>query len=344
MPAYGKHGIIFHALFALLTLIGHVLFEGIFSATPGKLLCGLKIRSLDGRTPGFGAVFVRNLMRPIDIVFTALYFGLLLLEKSRFHQRLGDRLAGTVVIATNKHRSAIYSVDYENIASASGRIIAGIIDLVILGIFSYGYLLLLTPESPVASMLLVLFFPLILTSFVICCEVSTHSSLGKFILGYILCHEDGSTVAVSSSLLRTFYKIIDILPFGLLSIIVSKRKQRSGDLAADTIVIKHPRHIRAAIGSALSLFLALAFLSAGIENPYNYHSPGFEVNFLPAFEFRKSLHERRQEALAAKLRLKDFIFKTSEFDRPRNPPIFKAGEDVYMFFKVEGYGHKRKTT
>jgi uncharacterized RDD family membrane protein YckC len=67
--------------------------EALVGTTIGKLLFALNVRTLKGGWAGFGRVFVRNILRPIDV----LLIGPLLAAVTPKHQRLGDLLAGTVV-------------------------------------------------------------------------------------------------------------------------------------------------------------------------------------------------------------------------------------------------------
>jgi uncharacterized RDD family membrane protein YckC len=73
------------------------LCEGRFGATLGKGMIGILVQRKDGRACGFRASFIRNLMRLIDGIGFYLV-GLLVALFSNSRQRLGDRLAGTVVV------------------------------------------------------------------------------------------------------------------------------------------------------------------------------------------------------------------------------------------------------
>lgn len=70
--------------------------EMFFGRSIGKMLTGLRIVRLDGQAPGAVALFVRNFMRLID-----LWMGitLVLVIMLPLRQRIGDIVAGTVVIA-----------------------------------------------------------------------------------------------------------------------------------------------------------------------------------------------------------------------------------------------------
>lgn len=65
--------------------------------TVGKRLAGIVVEAADGRTIDLQASVVRNVLRIIDfVVFYAL--GVVLILLSERNQRLGDRVAGTVVV------------------------------------------------------------------------------------------------------------------------------------------------------------------------------------------------------------------------------------------------------
>ncbi|WP_425060401.1 hypothetical protein SCACP_10960 [Sporomusa carbonis] len=72
-------------------------FEGLHGATPGKLLCGLKVVKTDGFPCDLRAAVVRTICRIIDGLFGYLV-GAVLVWTSTRNQRLGDRLTNTMVI------------------------------------------------------------------------------------------------------------------------------------------------------------------------------------------------------------------------------------------------------
>jgi uncharacterized RDD family membrane protein YckC len=84
--------------FLLLIWIGYyTLFETLFGASPGKALRGLRVVDLEGRPATFGRILLRNVIRPIDALPFAYLLGGSLVLFTRDHQRLGDRVAGTLV-------------------------------------------------------------------------------------------------------------------------------------------------------------------------------------------------------------------------------------------------------
>jgi uncharacterized RDD family membrane protein YckC len=80
--------------------------EGLFGATLGKALAGLRVTDLEGRRVSWRAALIRNLIRPLDMLPLAYLLGGTLVLASRTHQRLGDRLAGSVVVPRSVATSA----------------------------------------------------------------------------------------------------------------------------------------------------------------------------------------------------------------------------------------------
>jgi uncharacterized RDD family membrane protein YckC len=96
------------ALWLVLATAYYVAFEATVGATPGKLVLGLRVRSLDGGPVGLEAALIRNVLRIVDgFPYLIPYlFGVIVMERdeaattgpvSRPKQRLGDRAAHTVV-------------------------------------------------------------------------------------------------------------------------------------------------------------------------------------------------------------------------------------------------------
>jgi len=70
--------------------VQEIVFDG---RTVGKRVFGLRVVARDGAAAGNGALLVRNLVRSIDVIF-----GVLLMALDPLARRLGDRLAGTLVV------------------------------------------------------------------------------------------------------------------------------------------------------------------------------------------------------------------------------------------------------
>lgn len=75
----------------------YVVTEATLGASPGKRLIGLRVVRSDGSPIGWPAAVVRNVLRIVDgLVFYIL--GAILIVRSSKGQRLGDRVADTVVV------------------------------------------------------------------------------------------------------------------------------------------------------------------------------------------------------------------------------------------------------
>jgi uncharacterized RDD family membrane protein YckC len=75
-------------------------FEVTLARTPGKIWQGLVIRDINGGPSNAKQIFIRTLMRILEanpILFGGLPAGLLV-ATSTSRQRMGDSLAGTVVV------------------------------------------------------------------------------------------------------------------------------------------------------------------------------------------------------------------------------------------------------
>lgn len=83
-------------LFALVALYWIVL-EATIGATVGKLLLGMRVRRIGAESVGIGAALARNVLRIVDGLFLYLV-GAILVWTSDSNQRLGDRVANTVVV------------------------------------------------------------------------------------------------------------------------------------------------------------------------------------------------------------------------------------------------------
>jgi uncharacterized RDD family membrane protein YckC len=70
---------------------------------------------------------------------------------------------------------------------------------------------------------------------------------GKRVIGLRVIHESGRPVSVLEAILRNVVRLVDQLPgiyaVGIVSVFISERSQRLGDLAAGTVVV-HERAIR----------------------------------------------------------------------------------------------------
>lgn len=84
-------------LFSIIILLYYCLLEAFLGGTLGKLVLGMRVQMTDGSPCTIGASLIRNLLRIVDGLFFYL-LAAILVWTSPTRQRLGDRLAGTVVV------------------------------------------------------------------------------------------------------------------------------------------------------------------------------------------------------------------------------------------------------
>lgn len=83
-----------------------LVFEALFSTTPGKLLCGLQVRRLDDSKCGFRGALIRTATRLLEVnpMLLGCLPAALIVHSSVRKQRWGDFLAGTIVVEKRKRR------------------------------------------------------------------------------------------------------------------------------------------------------------------------------------------------------------------------------------------------
>jgi uncharacterized RDD family membrane protein YckC len=72
-------------------------------ATPGKKALGLVVVRDDGTPVGWGPALTRNLLRFVDFLPLAYFGGLVAMLSNRQFKRLGDLVAGTLVVHAEPH-------------------------------------------------------------------------------------------------------------------------------------------------------------------------------------------------------------------------------------------------
>ncbi|MFQ3580312.1 MAG: RDD family protein [Chloracidobacterium sp.] len=91
------------ALFVLVSFVIHFGYFAVFEAwwngqTPGKRWLRLRVIRIDGRPIGFFEALVRNVLRSIDFLPSGYALGVMSIMLHREARRLGDLVAGTVVV------------------------------------------------------------------------------------------------------------------------------------------------------------------------------------------------------------------------------------------------------
>lgn len=83
---------------SLLVFGYYIVLEAAAGGTLGKKMLGMRVVKVDGSRCGFGSSLVRNIFRIIDGLLGYL-LGAIFIWSSDRNQRLGDRVAGTVVVS-----------------------------------------------------------------------------------------------------------------------------------------------------------------------------------------------------------------------------------------------------
>lgn len=91
-PALLAMGILFIIWLAYFTIL-----EGTTGQTVGKMLCKIKVVKEDENPCDLHTAFIRNILRVIDGIFVYLV-GAIFIARSDKKQRLGDRVAKTIVV------------------------------------------------------------------------------------------------------------------------------------------------------------------------------------------------------------------------------------------------------
>lgn len=106
-PMVALHVVVFFAYF--------VFGEAVRGQTIGKRLLGIAVIRRDGRPPSGKSAFLRNLLRPwLPLMPAAYAVGSLVLFLSPARQRLGDLLAGTIVVDVPRQPQKVESADQAN--------------------------------------------------------------------------------------------------------------------------------------------------------------------------------------------------------------------------------------
>jgi len=86
-----------------------LVFEGIWQGqTPGKRVAQIRVIESNGQPVGWGAVFIRNIIRVFDT--WACLIGLLFMLVNKSEKRLGDLAAGTLVIRERKSDLSVQDI------------------------------------------------------------------------------------------------------------------------------------------------------------------------------------------------------------------------------------------
>jgi uncharacterized RDD family membrane protein YckC len=99
---FGASAAAFIGAYVLVFFLYYIVLEGALGATVGKKAARIKVVREDGSPCGFGPAVVRNVLRVIDVLPFLYIIGIILVSRSDKKQRLGDRLAKTVVVKSSQ--------------------------------------------------------------------------------------------------------------------------------------------------------------------------------------------------------------------------------------------------
>jgi uncharacterized RDD family membrane protein YckC len=87
-------------IMTIMPFVYYIIMEAVQGATLGKMLLGIRVVKLNGSPIGWGQSITRNLLRIIDHIPYGIPYllGAILIWSSPTKQRLGDRVADTVVV------------------------------------------------------------------------------------------------------------------------------------------------------------------------------------------------------------------------------------------------------
>lgn len=92
-------------LFLFIMLFYFILLEGYWGFTIGKFIVGIRVENLDGEKPGMKSSLIRNLSRMIDGLPAFNIAGIIAIVRSPENARIGDKLAKTRVVNSERRRN-----------------------------------------------------------------------------------------------------------------------------------------------------------------------------------------------------------------------------------------------
>jgi uncharacterized RDD family membrane protein YckC len=177
--------------------------------------------------------------------------------EAKFCMNCGATLSAAPASPATPSPPTIRPTQLDDFADLGSRIIAGIVDYIIVGIVAaILFFAIFTPWMMISRPRLGMmagfgwgwFGGMFLIQFVLWLmyfsyfEGTSGQTIGKRIVHVKVTKEDGLRCDLGSALVRNILRIIDHLPFlyilGIILIAVTNKKQRLGDMLARTIVVK----------------------------------------------------------------------------------------------------------
>ena len=335
----------------------YLLMESVFGATLGKFVTRLRVLETNGHPPSLGNVFIRNFLRIVDYPL-AFIIAVISMESSPLNQRLGDRAANTIVIKKARRHLPAVDLQHTPLASTLSRLFAELIDLCFSLTLIYSLLLLMTPSAPFRMAFLYLTIPVAFLSYYSIPEMLFGTTPGKAIFRRLVVQDNGQAPDGTRAILRNLIRPLDyILGYPLL--VISKKKQRLGDMAADTLVVAQSSGRKGLWGSLAVLLVVFLIGYMGMSNSNSIIKSQYGLNPLKAFGIllptwqpgpkrpgkkpqAKKPQKRKASELPAttseQLKLAEFYFATGpEPTQIRHDRNFRQGDLIFLFFKIEGF-------
>lgn len=334
-------GLIFHTVYLAGVFLYYFVCEGLAGATIGKWACALRVRTPTGALPSLGAIALRTLFRGVDLLPFVIpgLCGLLVMESTARHQRIGDFIANTVVVKCGG-AVAPDPITWDRLAGAFSRLCAGLIDGALWVGLLCASLLLLTDERPLFSHWLLLTLPSVWLLLPAALMRWTHTTPGLWLTGHRLVQENGLPLTFAHAVIRMALVPFD-LPLGLPAVFLSPRKQRLGDLVAGTLAVRAPRNVGGFVHGALLLVLLGVVGLAAWNNPRRFltdagtYQRNFRWHFIPSTELFPLLPQFTPAAEPFMLR--NFRFAEGKPENIRQPATYVAGETAWFVFDIHGY-------
>lgn len=259
-----KYLMLYFTISLSLAALYYILMEGIWGLSLGKLICGLRIKKLDGSPLGFAGAAKRLLLKPLDYCPPFL-FTLISMDESAQDQSLGDRWAGSQVLQKPRPKQAALENTPIQLAPLWRRLLAGLLDFTLALTLSLSMLAMMRWDSALFSYFLYLASPLVFLGYFAFLNSFGRTSPGKWIFKLRLLSEGGLRPHVSQVLLRTLMLPLDFI-FAYALIALSPKRQRLGDLLAETQVYYSPKNRPKKLFALLTLLLVGLCLWGGLSN------------------------------------------------------------------------------
>ncbi len=328
----------------------YTLSEAILAKTLGKHLCHLQIICVEQKKLEIKDYVLRNIMRIVDYFLFPL--AIISIENSPYAQRLGDYLAKTIVVKRPHPYHAVVDLRRTSVTSTLMRSISHGIDTCIILILLYCYLLSLPQTWPIISKQLFVNFWILYFLYYILNEYLFETTPGKYLLGRRIVMENGERIQLPAVFIRNLWRPLDCI-LAPLTILLSKNKQRLGDMLAQTLVLHTPLP-----SSSQKLFfwngmvMALLILFAWL-NPSPYQQPQDLKKYfsLPKLQISKPTHQAPTLKINSlslpsntntQLKISDFYFASGPgIEAVHKDGTFFLGEPIFVFFKLSGMSSKQ---